>query len=218
MPSKRLLLRDDIYATLREEILSCKLPPSTELREQQLAQRFAISKSPVREALLRLGRESLIEVVSRQGYRVTPISLSDARDMYSLRAILETACAAEVTKKASNETLASLDRHRRMPKRIATVDFIERNRDFHCALFEASGNSRMMSIGRDLIEQMDRMTFISIDTIQGRDTSALLEEHCRIIDALQARNGRLAAKLLRRHIDDAAKRMLRGLKRSAITS
>lgn len=213
-----MLLRDDIYAKLRGEILSCKLPPGTELREQQLAERFAISKSPVREALLCLKRESLVEVVSRQGYRVTPISISDARDMYLLRAILETACAMEVAKNASNDTLAALDRHRRMPKRVDTIEFIKRNRDFHCDLFEASGSARMTDIARHLIEQMDRMTFVSIDTIQGRDTSALCQEHCRIIDALQARNGRLAAKLLRKHVNDAAKRMLKGLRRSAIST
>jgi DNA-binding GntR family transcriptional regulator len=105
-----------------------------------------------------------------------------------------------------------------MPKRIGTEEFISRNRDFHCAVFNASGNMRMASVARELIEQMDRMTLISIHTIKGRDTSELLQEHCRIIDALQARKARFAAKLMREHVSAAAKRMLKGLRQSAVTT
>src|SRR5690242_14878603 len=113
MKSTAMLLRDDIYATLRNEILSCNLLPGSDLREQQLAQRFAVSKSPVREALLRLEREQLVEVASRQGYRVRPVSISDARDMYSFRSILEAACAMQATHQADDQTLAALDSHRK---------------------------------------------------------------------------------------------------------
>lgn len=211
-----MLLRDDIYATLRSEILSCTLLPGSELREQQLAQRFSVSKSPVREALLRLQREQLVEVEARQGYRVTPISVSDARDMYSFRVVLETACVLAAAHHASDECLAALDVHRKVSRRISTEEFVQRNREFHCALFEASGNQRMASVARELIEQMDRTTLISIHTIRDQNIGELVDEHCRIIDALQARNGRRAARLLRAHVEDAAKRMLKGLGRSAI--
>lgn len=213
-----MLLRDDIYAALRKDILSCNLPPGSDLREQQLAQRFSVSKSPVREALLRLEREQLVEVASRQGYRVTPISVSDARDMYGFRSILESACAIDAANNASDATLAALDAYRKMPKKIDTEEFVRRNREFHCALFEASGNKRMAAVARELIEQMDRMTLISIHTIRGRDTSELLGEHCKIIDALQERNGRRAAKLMREHVGAAAKRMLKGLSSAAVTA
>jgi GntR family transcriptional regulator, rspAB operon transcriptional repressor len=211
-----MLLRDDIYTTLRGEILTCALLPGSDLREQQLAQRFSVSKSPVREALLQLQREHLVEVVSRQGYRVTPISMSDARDMYSLRMVLESACVIAAAHQAKDETLAALDVHRKVPKQISTEEFIRRNREFHCELFRASGNERMEAVARELIEQMDRMTLISIHAIKGHDTVQLVQEHCRIINALQARNGRLAAKLMREHVGAAAKRMLKGLGSSAV--
>jgi DNA-binding GntR family transcriptional regulator len=213
-----MLLRDDIYATLRKEILSCSLPPGSDLREQQLAQRFSVSKSPVREALLRLEREHLVEVASRQGYRVTPISVSDARDMYGLRSVLESACAIEAASHASDAQLASLDTYRKLPEKIDVEEFVRLNREFHCALFEICGNKRMAAVARDLIEQMDRMTLISVHTIKGRDTSVLLEEHRRIIDALQARSGRQAAKLMREHVGAAGKRMLKGLNSIAVTT
>ena len=214
---KVLLLRDDIYATLRAEILCCKLAPGSELREQQLAERFAISKSPVREALLHLQRDNLVEVVARQGYRVMPVSISDARDMYAFRAILESAAAIKIAKSASDETIASLQTHRKIPRGIQMPEVIRRNRQFHCDLFEASGSHRLAAVGRELIEQMDRMTNISMSTLVNGDPVVLLTEHFPILDALQARNGRLAAQLLRRHVGDAAKRVLKGLKQTPVT-
>ena len=77
MRAPRRLLRVDIHEKLREEILACRLSPGADLREQELASRFQVSKSPVRDALLRLEREQLVTIAPRQGYRVAPISLSD---------------------------------------------------------------------------------------------------------------------------------------------
>jgi DNA-binding GntR family transcriptional regulator len=213
-----MLLRDDIYEALRHDILTCKLPPGVELREQALAERFTVSKSPVREALLRLERERLVQVESRQGYRVTPISVSDAKDVYSLRIILESACGLEAAHNASDAALLELNQFRTVPKGIDPDSFIAYNRNFHCALFACCGNRRMAAVAKDVIEQMDRTTRISVGTIKGHDTSVLVQQHCNIIDALQDRNGRLASKLLREHVNAAAKRLLKGLKQLAVTS
>ena len=76
-----MLLRDNVYENLRTDILTCRLAPGDDMREQELAERYAVSRQPVREALLRLAREHLVTVQPRQGYRVNPISLSDARDL-----------------------------------------------------------------------------------------------------------------------------------------
>ncbi len=92
-----------IYEELKRCILTCELPPGTDLREQELAQRFEVSKSPVREALQHLVRDGRVTVMPRQGYRVSPISLSDARDMFAFRCALEVACIAEAAKNASDE-------------------------------------------------------------------------------------------------------------------
>ena len=73
-----MLLRDNVYESLRSDILSCRLAPGDDMREQELAERYAVSRQPVREALLRLEREHLVTVQPRQGYRVNPISLSES--------------------------------------------------------------------------------------------------------------------------------------------
>ncbi|OYW98884.1 MAG: GntR family transcriptional regulator, partial [Rhizobiales bacterium 32-66-8] len=107
-----MLLRDNLYETIRDEILTCRLMPGEEVREQELASRYEVSRQPVREALLRLERERLIIVNPRQGYQVNPISVSDARDLFRFRLALEPACAAEAIENAPDDVLQALDAFR----------------------------------------------------------------------------------------------------------
>jgi len=90
-----MLLRDNVYENLRSDILTCHFAPGDAMREQDLAERYAVSRQPVREALLRLEREHLVTVTPRQGYRVNPISLADARDLLRFRFALEPACVMD---------------------------------------------------------------------------------------------------------------------------
>ena len=86
-----MLLRDNVYENLRSDILTCHFAPGHDMREQDLAERYAVSRQPVCEALLRLEREHLVTIQPRQGYRVNPISLADARDILRFRQALEPA-------------------------------------------------------------------------------------------------------------------------------
>jgi len=216
MPDSRRLLRVDIYQKLRDEILACELRPGSDLREQQLASRFAVSKSPVRDALLRLEREHLVTISPRQGYRVAPISLSDAREMFRLRLVLETACAQEAARSAPEDHLAALDRFRHAPASGSPAAFIAYNQDFHCSVARLCSNKRMTLAACELIEQMNRLVRMSVDAVQRRNVSALVREHSAVVDALQDRDGRRASALLRAHIEAAERRVADALSRAAI--
>jgi DNA-binding GntR family transcriptional regulator len=207
------LLRDNVYEALRTSILSCALPPGEELRELDLAARYAVSRAPVREALQRLEQERLVTVAPRQGYRVTAIALDDARDLFDMRLILEPAAARAAASNAPLTALRMLDRFR---ARRPGVAFIDDNHDFHVALAEATGNRRLATTIRELVEQADRMVRISIAAAHMRDTSRLVAEHAAMIDALQARDGRGAARLMRAHIAAARGRILAALRRNAV--
>src|ERR1700712_3818899 len=89
-----MLLRDSIYQAIRWAILNCEFEPGQELREQVLAERYHVSRSPVRDSLLRLELENLVTVLPRQGYRVNPISIPDVENLFELRLLIEPACAA----------------------------------------------------------------------------------------------------------------------------
>lgn len=213
-----MLLREDIYEALRSEVLTCRLSPNQEIREQELATRYAVSRSPVREALSRLAREGLVTVTPRQGYRVNPISVADAEHLFSFRAVVEPACAEAAARRASDDVLRDLDRFRRGHQEADFVEysFIAYNRAFHRAVAQACGNPRMAATACELMEQADRMVLISVGSLQGHDTERLVAEHEAMIDALQARNARLAAQKTRTHIANAHKRIVAALKRSAI--
>lgn len=208
-----MLLRDNIYEAIRDEILTCRLFPGEEVREQELAERFEVSRQPIRDALLRLEREHLVTVNPRQGYQVNPISISDAQDLFRFRLALEPACAAEAIESASDDTLADLDQFRTASPDEAFIDY---NRRFHSALALASGNNRMAAVACDLIAQADRLVRISVNSIKGRDPTRLIAEHAAVIDAIQRRDIRLSRKLLRAHIAQAEKRVLSALARSAV--
>src|ERR1700693_2658591 len=108
-----MLLRENVYENLRSDILTCRWAPGDEMREQELAERYAVSRQPVREALLRLEREHLVTVQPRQGYRVNPISLSAARDLLRFRRPRDPACVAEAIEHAPDSVLKTLDDFRR---------------------------------------------------------------------------------------------------------
>jgi GntR family transcriptional regulator, rspAB operon transcriptional repressor len=209
-----MLLRDNVYESLRSDILTCRLAPGDDMREQELAERYAVSRQPVREALARLEREHLVTVQPRQGYRVNPISLSDARDLLQFRLVLEPACVAAAIESAGDGELKALDEFR-----LFSGDheaFITYNRAFHTALAHASGNRRMAASLCDLIGQADRLVRVSLANVKGHDPARLVAEHVALIEAMQRRDGRTATRIIKAHVAETVKRVLPALKRNAV--
>ncbi len=205
-----MLLRDNIYDALRGAILTCDLLPGQELREQDLAARYEVSRSPVREALLRLEGERLVTVLPRQGYVVNPVSLADAQDLFGLRLVLEPACAAAAAAVASDADLRALDRFRALDGNDDA--FVAQNHDFHTSVARLSGNARMAAVTVELVEQSDRLVRLSVRRVLGHSTQGLVAEHAGIVTALQARDGRGAQKLVRAHVRNAQARVLGALR------
>src|SRR3978361_2269718 len=188
-----MLLRDNVYENLRSDILTCRLAPGDDMREQELAERYAVSRQPVREALLRLEREHL-------GTRA--------------RAQLEPACVAEAIENAAPDVLKALDEFRLFAGN--HEDFIAYNRAFHSAFAHASGNRRMAGALCDLIEQADRLVRVSVANVKGHDPTQLVAEHVALIEAMQRRDARSAARIIKAHIAQTEKRVLPALARNAV--
>ncbi len=196
---------------LRREIVSCALQPGAALYEGVLAERFGVSKSPIRDALSRLAAERLVTVQPRKGYRVAPVSISDAAELFEFRSMLEQACATITAEKASDVALSALDRFRSAEPWGGEEGFVAYNREFHGAVLDLCPNRRMRDAARDLIEQFDRLVLTSVGAMNDRNVDLLVAEHVAIIDALQAREGREAGKLLVRHVERARKRVMKAL-------
>ncbi len=206
------LLRDGIYDAVRADILACRLAPGRDMREEDLARRYRVSRAPIRDALLRLEREHLVTVIPRKGSKVNEVSLDDARDLFRLRLVLEPACAADAAMRAPDEALRDLDAFRTVA---AGGDFIAYNRAFHAALATASGNPRMAAVVTELIDQSERLVRVSIAEIKGRDPARLVAEHAALIGAVQHRDGQTVVRLTRGHVARAERRVLSALARCA---
>lgn len=209
------LQRERIYHRLRQDILSCALAPGAPLYEGGLAERFEVSKSPIRDALSRLAAEKLVTVVPRKGYRVAPISLSDAAELFEFRALLEMTCAQIGAERAAAEELEALDRFRTLEPWGGPAGFVRYNREFHLAVIQLCPNRRIADAARDLIEQFDRLVLMSVNS-DARNFDALVGEHRAIIDALQERDGRRAGRLVQQHVGRAEKRVMGALANAAI--
>lgn len=202
---------------MRSDVLNCSFQPGEDLREADLAERYSVSKSPVRVALQQLAYEGLIETIPRRGHRVKPVSVADAKDILEMREALETAACRLIIEQPGTDHLAAFDRFRDADTQSAEA-FAAYNRTFHIALGEASGNARLARETRRLLDAYNRLCLVSLAQlahVEGDMTTPLVE-HNALIDALQARDARTAQRIVRRHIGHSRGQIMRGLERRPI--
>jgi DNA-binding GntR family transcriptional regulator len=208
-----MLLRDNVYRELRRAILTCEFQPGQELREQVLAERYRVSRSPIRDSLLRLEKENLVTVLPRQGYLVNPISISDAEEIFGLRLLIEPACAAAAARQANDTALRALDCFRGFADKDYTEPkYIEYNEAFHRSIPDLSGNVRMATVALDMIEQFERLVRLSLRPFKPAHVRRMCAEHEAIIDALQDRDADRAARLTCEHVEGTRGRILPALR------
>ena len=103
-------LKDWVYLKLREEIVATQLPPGYVLREAELAARFGVSKTPLREAFVRLEKDGFVQIAPYRSAVVSGYSRQDLREIYEVRELLEGQCAREAAVNIATEDLAALNR------------------------------------------------------------------------------------------------------------
>jgi DNA-binding GntR family transcriptional regulator len=212
----RSLNRTRIYEELRGDIVKCRIRPGSVLQEKDLAERMGVSRSPVRDALLKLEEHGLIEIVPRKGYRVRQISISDARELYEMRHIVERECILRLIEYGSDECLKELDQFRAPIEPTSIESWMEQNRMFHRFFAIHCGNRRLTEIALGIHEHFDRLTLVGVSSRSDQPLKELVAEHCHVIDAVQARNRRRAAALIRDHIEASRARIMALLEGAAI--
>lgn len=209
------LARTTIYRQLRADILSCSLRPGSQIQERELIERFSVSKSPIRDALLKLEEQNLIEILPRKGYRVKPVSLTDARELYDMRLILERECVSRAMDQ-SDGALTVLDAYRVGPDSDDLSEWIAYNRHFHIAIADLSGNARLSAVARDVIEQFDRLTYTSVSLTGPKGRAQFVGEHVAMIEAIMHRDRRHALSLAKDHVEGAKQIVLETLEHPTI--
>ena len=198
---------DGVYEALREAIVSRRLRAGDRLAEEQLAKQFGVSRTPVREALLRLEAEQFAARVARRGLVVRPIPESEVLEVYAVRAALDGLAA---TLAAEHATPPDVARIRWISRQLAEAseksDFAkmaELNIELHEAICDAAHNGMLLHFMRQIHDWVRR--FGSGDTTfshPGRAVDATTE-HERVLDAIEAGDGLLAGQLAREHMNRA---------------
>lgn len=139
-------LADHIAKELRREIMMGAIPPGTWLRQDQLAERFGGSAIPVREGLRTLAAEGIVQMFPHRGARVTELSAQELREIYEVRAILESQAARRALPNLSAEDLRELEGYVQLMDGDAhdVLQIIETNYRFHRCLYQRAGNTRLM--------------------------------------------------------------------------
>lgn len=200
---------DLVYAQLREQILAGELRAGARLRQVELAERFEISQTPVREALARLASDGLVALRPRRGAEVVALSPREVEEVYELRALIEPYAVARAAELASDEQLAAIRRLAEVPDGLTPRELFERNRRFHRALCESAGNRRLLHVIDGLWSSVTAVRMFDAYATRGAfDEEAMAAEHQAIADAVARRDGATAAELARRHITGARRDLL----------
>jgi DNA-binding GntR family transcriptional regulator len=196
-------LREQVFEHLREEILSARLAPGTELHEVALAESLGISRGPLREALGRLAAEGLVTIRPRRGAEVTRFSRPQNNDANQVREALESLAVRLAVPRLTDD-----DRARLRELAAQMVDHAERddasaffrvNREFHRAFVVGSGNERLREMHEQLLNQMGRLLSRSLELRGSLEQS--VAEHRDILEAVDAGEPDRAARLLEQHIE-----------------
>jgi DNA-binding GntR family transcriptional regulator len=202
-PLDNRTLREQVVDHLRQEILSSRLAPGTELGEVALARSLGISRGPLREALGQLAAEGLVTIMPRRGAVVTRLTRQEFIDAYQVREALESLAIKLAVPRLSPAEKAKLRGMCEAMEREATENnathFFEINREFHRLLVQASGNRRLQAVHAQLIAQMGRLMNKSAELRGGLERSAA--EHLAIMAAVDSGDAGKAARLLEEHIE-----------------
>jgi len=212
-----LTLSQRVYKHLREEILSDRLPPGTELSEVALSKVLEISRGPIREAMGRLAAEGLITVRPRRRAEVRSLTPQELIDAYEVREALEVLAVRLAVPRVTETDLARLEQLiEQMADHVkanAIGDFFAANVEFHETLCELSGNKKLQEVHHRLEGEIGRFKARTLALRGSLDGS--LTEHRAILAAVRLRDVEQAAALTAAHVRVPAQRLQAALADSA---
>ncbi|SFV27184.1 DNA-binding transcriptional regulator, GntR family [Devosia crocina] len=209
----KISLTDRAYQQLRQRIITGQLPPGSEMSELELADDLAMSKTPVREALGRLGVEGLVEAFPRRGYRVTSVTVKDMNDLFAVRAMLEGTAGALAAVNLTESELAQLDALADASyvrgENVSTQSFVRANEDFHTAIARASRNPRLLSLVVSHLEECGRFFYMGA---QVRDVNPeTSNDHHKIVAVLRQRDPEAARAAMVEHNENTRQGLIHAL-------
>jgi DNA-binding GntR family transcriptional regulator len=190
---------------IRKAIVDGRLPPGRRLKEEELARELGMSRTPIREALLVLESDGLVESVPRRGATVRSYAVEDLDDLYGLRALLEGYAARRAAARISAEALdrldASCERFERLRPDADAAELVEENFVFHNVILEAAGSTRLAGLVRAVVEIP--LVYKSFHWYSPEQTVNSQRCHRRLARALRTGDGERAEAAMKEHVLEA---------------
>jgi len=214
-------LSEKVYRALKRDIIRGVHPAGEPLTEKELARRYKASRTPVREAALRLQEERLLRIVPNRGYFVSPITLQELNDVYEYRTAVECAAAELAARKGTDsELLQKLTQLAETSYRDDSIEsymeFIEADTIFHVGIARLSRNQMLVRAVSEARCQMERIMYAAIDIHYYGEVPT--REHIDIMKAIREHNPDAARKHMYDHIIQSKDKVLRLTTSSAVRS
>ena len=206
-----LPLRDVVFNTLRQAILTGEMEPGERLMEIQLANKLGVSRTPIREAIRKLELEGLVIMIPRKGAEVAHITVKDMRDVLEERSALEELAATLACKNVTAEHIEELKTANRVFEAAIVskdvVAIVNADVAFHNIIYSMTDNQRLIQLINSLSEQMYRYRLEYVK--DARTHSILISEHNDIIKQLSDKDVEKAKVIVRQHVNNQEKGIIR---------
>ncbi|MBT4020381.1 MAG: GntR family transcriptional regulator [Alphaproteobacteria bacterium] len=195
------------YSKLKAQILQNELAAGYQATEEEIARQLGMSRTPTREALMRLQNEGLVEVRPRHGMRVLPVSVDDMREIYDILTSLESMAAGQIAQKGLadaelkelSSAVADMDAALKADDLVA---WAEADKDFHSLLVSLHGNVRMQTLVNNFMDQSHRCRMLTLKLRPRPDRSNA--DHAAVLEAIRRRDPDAARRIHRQHREKSA--------------
>lgn len=209
-----LPLRDVVFNTLRQAILTGELKPGERLMEIHLANRLGVSRTPIREAIRKLELEGLVTMIPRRGAEVAQITEKSMSDVLEVRRALDALCVELACERISDEDIRDLkdacDNFERAVRSKDAKKIAQADVELHNIIVKATGNSRLIQLINNLSEQMYRYRYEYIK--DASQHARLIEEHRIIYKSIVRKDKETASRAAKMHIDNQEKAIMKQLR------
>jgi len=200
--AERRSLADEAYAAIKAEIVTNRLPPGAQRLEEELAVQLGMSRTPVREAIIRLEREGLVEIVPRRGMRVRALTKRDVREITEVLTCLETQAAERLAgRRLAPQEIARLE------QAIADMDaaleaedmdaWAQADYGFHRLLIELCGNRHLEEIAMNFLDKAHRFRLLTMP-YRARPVYSNVN-HAAVVEAIRRGDAQTAVDIHRAH-------------------
>ncbi|MGG1576275.1 GntR family transcriptional regulator [Fictibacillus sp. NRS-1165] len=197
-----LSTRDQVYTDLKEQILILQLTPGTGISEKEISLQFNVSRTPVREAFLRLAQEGLVDVFPQRGTFVSLIDLESVEEARFMREHVERAVIRLACDYLTQENLMELETNASFQKKcIKEKDFkrmFELDEEFHHTIFEGCNKSKTWSVIQQMNLDFNRSRLLRL--VADHNWDHILNQHVQILEAIRKKDADLAEKLTEDHL------------------